>query len=166
MSSAWSSTTTERRQPRARKKINGRKRHIAVDTIGLLLTVLITAAGVQDRDGARPLLRNLRKAFPSVRLTWADGGYAGKLVTRATAKLKPKLILKIVKRPDDLHTFQVLPRRWVVERTLAWITRCRRTVRDYERLPAHHETMVHWAMTITMTRRLAAGGQRPSLADR
>jgi transposase len=61
------------------------------------------------------------------------------------------------KRPDDLHTFQVLPRRWVVERTLAWITRCRRTVRDYERLPEHHETIVYWAMTITMTRRLAGG---------
>jgi transposase len=115
----------------------------------------ITAAGVQDRDEAKPLLWNLRKAFPSVRLTWADGGYAGKLVTWAKSKLKPKLQLEIVRRPDDLHTFQVLPRRWVVERTLAWITRCRRTVGDYERLPGHHETMVHWAMTITMTRRHA-----------
>jgi Transposase DDE domain len=67
----------------------------------------------------------------------------------------PADILSPPRVPDDLHTFQVLPRRWVVERTLAWITRCRRTVRDYERLPAHHETMVHWAMTITMTRRLA-----------
>jgi transposase len=139
----------------AGRKINGRKRHIAVDTIGLLLTVLITAAGVQDRDGAKPLLWKLRKAFPSVRLTWADGGYAGKLVTWAKSKLKPKLILEIVKRPDDLHAFQVLPRRWVVGRTLAWITRCRRTVRDCERVPARHESMVHWAMTITMTRRLA-----------
>jgi transposase len=116
----------------AGKKINGRKRHIAVDTIGLLLSVLVTAAGVQDRDGARPLLWNLRKAVPSVRLTWADGGYAGKLVTWAKTQLKPKLTLEIVRRPDDLHAFQVLPRRWVVERTLAWITRCRRTVRDYE----------------------------------
>jgi len=135
--------------------VNGRKRHIAVDTIGLLLTVLITAAGVQDRDGAKPLLWNLRRAFPSVKLAWADGGYAGKLVTWARTTLKPRLTLQIVKRPGDLHTFQVLPRRWVVERTLAWITRCRRTVRDYERLPGHHETVVYWAMTITMTRRLA-----------
>jgi transposase len=139
----------------AGKKINGRKRHIAVDTIGLLLTVLVTAAGVQDRDGARPLLWNLRKAFPSVRLAWADGGYAGKLVTWAQCKLKPKLTLQIVRRPDDLHTFEVLPRRWVVERTLSWITRHRRTVRDYERLRAHHETYVYWAMIIVMTRRLA-----------
>jgi transposase len=99
----------------AGKKINGRKRHIAVDTIGLLLTILITAASVQDRDAAKPLLWNLRKAFPGVKLAWADGGYAGKLVT--WAKTTPKLTLQIVKRPDDLHTFQVLPRRWVVERT-------------------------------------------------
>src|SRR5215831_4431572 len=82
---------------------------------------------------------------------------AGKLVTWAKAKLKPRLALQIIKRPGDLHTFQVLPRRWVVERTLAWITRCRRSVRDYERLPAHHETIVYWAMTITLTRRLARG---------
>ena len=137
------------------KKVNGTKRHLAVDTLGLLLTVVATAASMQDRDAAKPLLWNLRRAFPSVKLTWADGGYAGKLVTWARTRLKPRLTLEIVKRPDDLHTFKVLPRRWVVERTLAWITRCRRTVRDYERLPAHHETIVYWAMTITMTRRLA-----------
>jgi transposase len=139
----------------AGKKINGTKRHLAVDVLGLLLTVLVTAAGVQDRDAARPLLWNLRKAFPSVKLAWADGGYAGKLVTWARTKLKPKLTLQIVRRPDDLHTFQVLPRRWVVERTLSWITRHRRTVRDYERTAAHHETYVYWAMIIVMTRRLA-----------
>ena len=81
------------------------------------------------------------------------GGYAGKLVTWAKTRLR--LTLQIVKRPDDLHTFKVLPRRWVVERTLAWITRHRRTVRDYERLAAHHETYVYWAMIIVMTRRLA-----------
>jgi len=91
-----------------RAQDNGRKRHIAVDTIGLLLTVLITAASVQDRDAAKPLLWNLKKAFPTVRLTWADGGYAGKLLTWAATTLK--LTLQIVKRPDDLHTFKVLPR--------------------------------------------------------
>ena len=95
------------------------------------------------------------QGLPPVRLAWADGGYAGKLVTWARTRLKPKLTLEIVKRPDDLHTFKVLPRRWVVERTLSWITRHRRTVRDYERLPAHHETYVYWAMIIVMTRRLA-----------
>jgi transposase len=137
----------------AGKKINGTKRHLAVDVVGLLLTVLVTAASVQDRDAAKPLLWNLRRAFPSVRLAWADGGYAGKLVTWAKTRLR--LTLEIVKRPDDLHTFKVLPRRWVVERTLSWITRHRRTVRDYERLPAHHETYIYWAMIIVMTRRLA-----------
>ncbi len=139
----------------AGKKVNGTKRHVAVDTAGLLLAVLVTAASVQDRDAAKPLLWNLRRAFPSIRLAWADGGYAGKLVTWARTRLRPKLRLEIVRRPDDLHTFQVLPRRWVVERTLAWITRHRRTVRDYERQPGHHETIVHWAMITVMTRRLA-----------
>jgi transposase len=137
----------------AAKKINGRKRHIAVDTIGLLLTVLVTAASIQDRDGAKPLLWNLRRAFPSIKLAWADGGYAGKLITWARKALS--LRLEIVHRPDDLHTFEVLPRRWVVERTLSWITRHRRTVRDYERLPARHETFVYWSMIMVMTRRLA-----------
>ena len=148
----------------AGKKIKGTKRHLAVDTIGLLLTVLVTAASVQDRDAAKPLLWNLRRAFPSVRLAWADGGYAGKLATWAAGKLKPKLTLQIVRRPDDLHTFQVLSRRWVVERTLSWITCHRRTVRDYERLPAHHETYVYWAIIIVMTRRLArpGGGTQPA----
>ena len=145
----------------AGKKVNGTKRHLAVDALGLLLTVLVTAASTQDRDAARPLLWNLRRAFPSVKLAWADGGYAGKLVTWAASTLKPKLTLQIVRRPDDLHTFQVLPRRWVVERTLSWITRHRRTVRDYERTAAHHETYIYWAMIIVMTRRLA---RQPAVA--
>src|SRR5207245_11385878 len=111
----------------AGKKINGTKRHLAVDVMGLLLTVLVTAASVQDRDAARPLLWDLRRAFPAIKLAWADGGYAGKLVTWAKTRLR--LTLEIVKRPDDLHTFQVLPRRWVVERTLSWISRHRRHAR-------------------------------------
>jgi transposase len=146
----------------AGKKINRTKRHLAVDTGGLLLAVLVTAASIQDRDAARPLLWNLRQAFPQIRLAWADGGYAGKLVTWAKTALS--LALEIVKRPDDLHTFKVLPRRWVVERTLAWITRHRRTVRDYERLGARHETYVYWAMIIVMTRRLARAGSGTSSA--
>ncbi len=92
----------------------------------------------------------------------------GKLVTWARTRLRPELTLQIVRRPDDLHTFQVLPRRWVVERTLAWITRHRRTVRDYERLPAHHETCVYWSMIIVMTRRLArnaASTSAPAQSD-
>ena len=134
------------------KKVNGRKRHIAVDTTGLLLEVLATAASVQDRDAARPLLFNLHRARRRVRRAWADGGYAGQLQPWAATYLK--LTVQIVKRPDDQHTFTVLPRRWVVERTLAWITSYRRCARDYERLPASHEAAVDWAMITLMTRRL------------
>ena len=136
------------------KKVNGRKRHIAVDTGGLLLEVLAIPASVQDRDAARPLLWNLRRARRRIRLAWADGGYAGQLVPWASAAVR--LTVEIVKRPDDLHTFKVLPRRWVVERTLAWITSYRRCARDYERLPASHEATVLWAMIILMGRRLTS----------
>ena len=137
----------------AGKKINGRKRHIVVDTCGLLLVVLVTGAQVQDRDAARLLLWALRTCFPTVRLLWADGGYSGQLVTWAATVLG--LAVDIVRKLAGQHTFVVLPRRWIVERTFAWINRCRRTVRDYERLPAHHAAMVQWSMTIIMARRLA-----------
>lgn len=137
----------------AGKKINGRKRHIAVDTLGLLLCVLVTAASVQDRDGARPLLERLTTSCRRIRLVWADGGYAGQLVAWAAQRLR--LRLQIVKRSDDASGFVVLPRRWVVERTLAWIARHRRCVRDYERLPTHHEAMVRWSMIRITSQRLA-----------
>jgi transposase len=100
-----------------------------VDTTGLLLAVVVTAASVQDRDGARPLLWNLRRASAKILLVWADAGYAtGKLATWAAAL---KMTVQIVARRDR-HLFEVLPRRWVVERTFAWISEYRRTVRDYE----------------------------------
>ena len=137
----------------AGKKINGRKRHIAVDTLGLLICMLVTAASVQDRDGARPLLAKLAAACGRVRLVWADGGYAGKLLDWARDALQ--ITVQVVKRSDDMAGFVVLPRRWVVERTLAWITRHRRCARDYEALPAHHEAMVRWAMIRITSRRLA-----------
>jgi putative transposase len=136
----------------AAKKINGRKRHIAVDTLELLLVVLVTAASVQDRDAARALLWRLRVGFRRIRLLWGDAAYQGRLVGWAAATLG--LRVQIVRR-RLAHAFQVLPRRWVVERTLAWISRHRRTVRDYERLPDHHAAMVIWAMVTVMTRRLA-----------
>lgn len=136
----------------AGKKVNGRKRHIAVDSLGLLLCVVVTAASVQDRDGARPLLEQLARSFRRVRLVWADGGYAGKLLSWAAEHLR--LTVQIVKRCDTATGFIVLPRRWVVERTLAWITRHRRCARDYERLPAHHEAMVRWSMIRLTSRRL------------
>ena len=137
------------------KKVNGRKRHIAVDTGGLLLAVVITAASVQDRAGARPLLWNLHRSCRRVRLVWADAGYTGKLATWATALT---MTLQIVARREQ-HVFEVLPRRWVVERTFAWISKHRRTVRDYEHLPASHEAMILRAMIALMTRRLAQAAE-------
>jgi transposase len=133
------------------KKVNGRKRHIAVDVLGLLLAVVVTPASVQDRDGAQPLLWKLRASHRGIRLAWADAGYAGKLVTWAAAL---HLVIRVV-RKRDAHTFEILPRRWVVERTFAWISKHRRCVRDYERLPEHHEAMVKWAMIALMARRPA-----------
>jgi transposase len=134
------------------KKINGRKRHIAVDTLGLLLTVIVTAASVQDRDGAHRLLALLRERCSTISLVWADGGYAGRLVNWARQVLA--VTLTIVKRSDDTTGFIVLPRRWVVERTFGWLLRYRRLVRDYERRPEHHEAMVLWATVTIMTRQL------------
>ncbi len=137
----------------AGKKVNGRKRHIAVDTGGLLLAVVVTMAGIQDRDGAHRLLTALRTRFSTVTHVWADGGYAGRLIRWAAQLLG--LGVQIVKRTDNQAGFRVLPRRWVVERTFAWISKYRRCVRDYENLPEHHETMVHIAMIMTMSRRLS-----------
>jgi transposase len=137
----------------AGKKINGTKRHIAVDTTGLLLAVVVTAASIQDRDGAVGLLVQLRAAFSTIRLVWADGGYSGRLVAWAKAVLS--LTITIVKRSDDTTGFVVLPRRWVVERTFGWISKHRRCARDYETRPDHHEAMVRIAMIAVMSRRLA-----------
>jgi transposase len=137
----------------AGKKIEGRKRHIATDTLGLILVIVVTAASVQDRDGARPLLWQLAAGYRTVALVWADGGYAGKLVSWAKDTLRRTV--QIVRRPGNLHTFKVLPRRWVVERTFGWIMKHRRCVRDYERLPEHHETYLYWSMIHVMAARLA-----------
>lgn len=137
----------------AGKKTKGRKRHIATDTLGLLLTVVVTAASLQDRDGAHRLLVDLRARFSTIAHVWADGGYAGRLLTWAKAVLS--LTVEVVKRTDKITGFMVLPRRWVVERTFGWITKHRRCVRDYETLPNHHEAIVYIAMIMTMSRRLA-----------
>lgn len=137
----------------AGKKTKGRKRNIATDCLGLLLMVTVTAASVQDRDGAHRLLALLRERFSTISLVWADGGYAGRLVVWAHTVLR--LAVTIVKRTDNVAGFVVLPRRWVVERTFGWLTRHRRLVRDYERRPEHHEAMVWWATVTIMTRRLA-----------
>lgn len=144
----------------AGKKVNGRKRHIVTDTLGLLVVVLVTAASVQDRDGGRRVLARAKMAMPSIALVWADGGYAGKLI--AWVARRCRILLEIVRKPVGQRTFEVLPRRWVVERTLSWLVRCRRLDRDYERLPEHSEAMVKWSMIGLMARRLAPSpGRRP-----
>ncbi|MEB3371793.1 transposase [Saccharopolyspora mangrovi] len=137
----------------AGKKINGRKRHIAVDTLGLLICVLVTSAGMQDRVAARNLLARLRNVCPSIRHLWADSGYTGTLITWARTLLG--LTVEIVAKLAGQTGLVVLRRRWVVERTLAWINQHRHCVRDYERLPEHHEAIVRWAVIHTTSKRLS-----------
>lgn len=137
----------------AGKKVNGRKRHVVTDTLGLLLVVMVTAASVQDRDGGADILKRAHKLFPSLRCVFADGAYAGRLVQRA--KRYWKIAVEVVSKPPGQRGFAVLPRRWVVERTLSWLVRWRRLVRDYERLPETHEAFVKWAMIGLMLNRLA-----------
>ncbi|MEO3853247.1 IS5 family transposase [Streptomyces sp. B8F3] len=135
------------------KNINGRKRHLIVDCLGLLLMVLVTPADVTDRDAACGMLPRLLARHRKVRLVWADGGYTGRLVDWARNRLR--LTLEIVKRSDNTRGFVVLPRRWCVERTLGWLMRSRRLTRDYETRPATSEAVVHWSMAMLMGRRLA-----------
>jgi putative transposase len=137
----------------AGKKVKGRKRHILVDTIGLLLIVVVHAANIQDRDGAKLVLAKAKLCFSRLRLIWVDGGYAGKLIDWAWNICG--WILEIVKRCDDVKGFQVLPRRWVVERTFGWLGRYRRLSKDYEGLTETSEAMIYAAMSHLMARRLA-----------
>jgi len=133
--------------------VKGRKRHIAVDTLGLLLTVLVHAADIQDYHAAPAVLWRLRGRFPRLRLIWADAGYAGALV--AWTRRVCHWTLELVRRREGAKGFEVLPRRWVVERTFAWLGRYRRLSKDYEQLSQSSESMVLLAMINLMTRRLA-----------
>jgi transposase len=135
----------------AGKKINGRKRHILTDTDGRLLTVKVHAAGIQDRDGGKTVLKASRPRYPFVTRAFADGGYAGRLVR--WAKDKAHIVVEVVKRSPAAKGFEVLRRRWVVERTFAWIVKNRRFVRDYEQLTAVAETLIIIAATATLIRR-------------
>lgn len=138
----------------AGKKVNGRKRHLLVDTLGWLLAIVVTSAAVSDPAGARTLLRRLAGAGKKVRRIWVDGTYRGQLLEWVV--LHFHFVLQPVLRCDGQKGFVVLPRRWVVERTFAWLTQCRRLGKDYERLPVSSEAMIYIAMTRLMVRRLAA----------
>ncbi|MFF8590869.1 IS5 family transposase [Streptomyces sp. NPDC015220] len=139
------------------KKVNGRKRHIVVDTLGLLLAVMVTAASVTDRGAGQTLLARLRERHRRVTRVWADGGYTGRLVDFSREVLR--VALTVVRRSDDASGFAVLPKRWPVERTFAWLMRSRRLARDYETRADTSEAMIRWSMSMVMSRRLA---RRPS----
>ena len=138
----------------AGKRINGRKRFIVTDTLGLLITVVVCAASMQDRDGAKPVLLQAYLAS-RIRFVFADGAFAGRLLDWAGHILRTTI--QIVRKPAGQRGFAVIPRRWAVERTLAWLTAHRRLARDYERDPAVSEAMIRWAAINTMTRRIARG---------
>ena len=152
--------TTERGGPErgydGGKKIAGRKRHILVDVLGLLLVVVVHSAGIQDYDGARLVLGKLTNRFTRLRKIWADGIYEKTGLPEWVAALRPKnpLDLEVVKRTDDMKGFVLLPKRWVVERTFAWLGFHRRLSKDYELLPSTSETLIKIAMIRFMVARL------------
>ena len=121
--------------------------------MGMLLGVVVHPADIQDRDGAKLLLNKLTGRFRELKIIWADGGYAGQLVEWVWEHTGWEL--EIVRRPRGKREFAVLPRRWVVERTLAWLGRCRRLSKDYERLVSSSEAWIQISMIQLMLRRLA-----------
>lgn len=140
----------------AAKKVTGRKRHVAVDCLGLILAVMITPASIQDRDAAKTLTKFLALMYGRLQIIWADGGYLGAMV-QWVKQLRPfgKLRLEIVRRCDRAKGFQVLPKRWIVERTFGWLSKSRRLCRDYEVRLDHSEAMVRICMIRIMLKRLA-----------
>ncbi len=136
----------------AGKKIMGRKRHILVDTLGLMVALVVTTACVQDRDGLKKLLRTKGVHRKKLRKIWVDGGYRGKILQWVKSRFR--YCLEVVLRSDNIKGFVVLPRRWVVERTFAWLNNHRRLSKDYERFTKTSETMIQIAMMRLMLRRL------------
>jgi len=141
------------------KNVSGRKRHLLADTLGLLICVIAGPANRPDREAAALLVRQARRRGRTrLALVWADRAYTGEWGRWSARTLG--IIIEFVLQPEDQQGFTVLPRRWVVERTHAWITRRRRCARDYERLPEHHVAVVQWAAILMMTRRLAKTSPR------
>jgi transposase len=138
----------------AGKKIKGRKRHIVTDTLGLLVGLVVHGADIQDRDGAIEVLKSVRHRYPWLRHVFADGGYGGEKLRSRLSRVG-QWTLQIIKRSDHAKGFAVLPRRWVVERTFAWLGRCRRLAKDFEKTIASAEAWVIVANLRLLTRRLA-----------
>ena len=154
--SVKSTETSGSRGYDAGKKIKGIKRHLLVDTLGLVLVVAVLTADIQDRAGARSLLAKAQGLFPRLHKIWADGGYAGQLVGWVQAVCG--WVLEIVKRSDAAnaaHEFKVVHWRWIVERTFGWLNRWRRLSKHYERYPASGEAFVYISMLGVMSKRLA-----------
>jgi transposase len=139
----------------AGKKINGRKRHLLVDTLGLVLGAVVTPANCPERDGAQQVLHQVGGWFKRLRKLWVDGGYTGEAFAQWVRSQWPKLEVEVVKRSATSAGFAVLPRRWIVERTFGWLMRHRRLVRDYERTEASAESWIHLALIRIQLRRLA-----------
>ncbi len=133
----------------AGKKIKGRRRHLLTDTGGLLLEVKVHSTGIQDRDGAKILLKQASKTLTTIQKIFADGGYTGKLII--WLKEKYNTTLEIIKR-NELHKFVILPVRWVIERTNAWISKARRLAKDYEKSTRNQESMIYIRMIQLMVR--------------
>jgi putative transposase len=151
------------------KKVNGRKRHILVDTLGLILKVVVHPADVQDREGGKLVLEGIKQAYPKLEKVWADQGqgYTGGFLkwVNDNSGLRVEVVYPwwrqakrylpdLVEEVDPRKTFHVLPRRWVVERTFAWLGKCRRLSKDYEALPETTEMLVYLAMIRLMLQRL------------
>ena len=139
----------------AAKRIKGRKRHLLVDTLGLVLGILVTPADVPERAGAQELLDYTLTWFTWLRMLWVDSGYSGPDFAQWVKSIRPQLEVQVVKRTDDLKGFKVLPHRWVIERTFGWFMRHRRLVRDYETSESSAEAWAYIAMIRIQIRRLA-----------
>ena len=137
----------------AGKKIAGRKRHLLTDTLGLPLALVVHPANVQDRDGFALLVHKIRRRLPWLRHLFADGGYRG--VVAAAAAAHERLRLEVVNRPTAARGFEVLPRRWVIERSFAWLGRNRRLAKDFEKLTEASTAMAVLAIIQLLIRRLA-----------
>jgi transposase len=136
------------------KLIKGKKRHVLVDTLGLLLHALVTSADVQDRDGGMMLLSTLFGQFPFLRKLFADSAYAGPVFQGGLASILPELVTEIVRRSDRFKGFVVLPKRWIVERTIGWLNRCRRLAKDWENLNHNALAFLRLASIRLMLRKL------------